>query len=178
MEGRTMRVQSRITPKVFREFALFDTFRLQKRHRAPLLFAVILLAASAVCFARIGRVESAALLGGVLAAVGLGLPVCYILYYLNSVRRMCQKLKEAGSPVAYELQLTPTGVRVSAGGKDREYAWKKLHAAYRIRHSICVYVAPRQAYLLPDTGDDGHERKLWELITGHLPAEKCRDLRK
>ena len=54
MEARTMRVQSRITPEVFREFALFDTFRRQKRHRRPLMFMAIMLAFAAACSRRWG----------------------------------------------------------------------------------------------------------------------------
>lgn len=178
MEARTMRVQSRITPEVFREFALFDTFRRQKRHRRPLLFMAIMLAFSAACFTRVGRHESAALLGGVLAGVGLILPGVYILLYLHSVRRACRKLREAGSPVAYELELAPACARASVGGKSRDYPWKKLHGAYRLQGSVCLFVSPQQAYLLPNTGDEGHERQLWALIVARLPEGTCRDLRK
>ena len=178
MEARTMRVQSRITPEVFREFALFDTFRRQKRHIRPLLFAGIMILFAAVCFTQVGRHESALLLGCVLAVIGVGLPVVYILYYLNSVRRECDKLKAAGSPVAYELELASAQVRAFAGGKQRDYSWKKIHGAYRIQRCICLYMTPRQAYLLPNTGDEGHEKKLWELITNHIPEDKCFDLRK
>ena len=178
MESRTMRVQSRITPEVFREFALFDTFRRQKRHRRPLVFMVIMLAFAAACFAQAGRRESAALLGGVLAGVGVILPAVYILLYLNSVRAACRKLKEAGSPLAYELELAPACARAIADGKGRDYPWKKLHGAYRLKRSVCLYVTPQQAYILPDTGDEGHERQLWELIAARMPEGSCRDLRK
>ncbi len=178
VEERNMRVEARITPKVFREFALFDTFRRQKRYRAPLLFMLILLAFAAVCFTQISRLESAGLLGGVLAGIAVALPAVYVFSYLASVRRTCKGLERAGSPVAYELLLTGEGVRVKAGGKEKEYPWKKLHSAYRLQRSIALYVAERQAYLMPNTGDEGHETKLWKRITEHFPAEKCRDLRK
>lgn len=177
MEARTMRVQSRITPEVFRNFALFDTFRRQKRHLRPLIFGIIMLLFAAVCFTQIGKHDNAALLGGVLAAVGLILPVVYIATYLNSVRKACAKLKAAGSPVAYELELAPAHVRVFAEGKQRDYPWKKIHGACRIRTCICLYMNPRQAYLLPDTGDEGHEKKLWALISDRMPEGKCVDLR-
>lgn len=39
MEGKTLLIQSKITPEVFRKFALFDTTYQQKRYRRPLLFA-------------------------------------------------------------------------------------------------------------------------------------------
>ena len=172
-----MRVEARITPKVFREFALFDTFRRQRRYRAPLLFALILLAFAAVCFSQMGKLGGAALLGGVLAGVGVALPLVYIASYLASVRRTCRKLEQAGSPVAYELTLTGEGARVKAGGKERLYPWKKVHSAWRLKNSIALYVAERQAYLLPDTGDEGHETKLWKRISGALPDGSCRDLR-
>lgn len=178
LEERNMRVDARITPKVFREFALYDTFRRQKRYRAPLLFMLILLAFAAVCFTQVGKLESAALLGGVLAGIGILLPLVYIGSYLASVRRTCKQLERADSPMAYALLLTQSGVRVNAGGKEREFPWKKLHSAARLQNSIALYVAEHQAFLMPNTGDEGHEAKLWKRITGRLPGESCRDLRK
>ena len=178
LEERGMRIESKMTPRVFREFALFDTFRRQKRHRKPLLFSVILLAFAAVCFTQVGRVDSAGLLGGVLAAVGLGLPVVYIFSYLASVRRTCKRLEELGCPVVYEVRLLPSCVRVNLDGKEKDYPWKKLHFAYRLQRCVCVYINENQAYLLPNTGDAGHETKLWKLICSHLPEEKYKDLRK
>lgn len=59
MEQKDIRVQSNIDPKNFRRFALFDTFCRRKRWRGPLLFAAILSAFAAVCFAMQGRKEQA-----------------------------------------------------------------------------------------------------------------------
>lgn len=178
MEERGMHIEARVTPEVFWEFALFDTFRLQKRARAPLLFALILLAFAAICFIQVGKLRGAALLGGVLSGVAVILPLVYIGSYVASVRRTCRQLEEAGCPVAYELRFLPDCVRVRTQGKQKDYPWKKLHAAWRLKHSIALYSAPRQAWLLPNTQDAGHERKLWEFICAELPEESCHDMRK
>lgn len=178
MEERGMHTEARITPEVFQEFAIFDTFRLQKRWRAPLLFALILLTFATICFTQVGKLRGAALLGGVLSGVAVILPMVYIGSYIASVRRTCKKLEEAGSPVAYELKFLSDCVRVKTQGKQKDFPWKKLHAAWRLNHSVALYFAPRQAWLLPNTQDAGHERKLWEFICAELPEESCHDLRK
>ena len=57
---------SMIDQKDFLRFALFDTFRIKKRWKTPVLFACIMSASAAVCFALRHSREQASLLGGVL----------------------------------------------------------------------------------------------------------------
>lgn len=168
------RVEAKITPEVFREFALFDTLRRQKRYKGPALFALIMAGFAALCFTQIGRRDSAALLGGVLLAVGVALPAVYIVTFLFSVRKKAKQVGRAKGP-AYTVELTASSVTAQAGGQRASYKWDKLYFAYRLKRSICLYVAADRAYILPTgpEGDDG----LWSLICGHLSDKKHKDLR-
>lgn len=173
MERNTLLIQSRITPEVFREFAVFDTMYRRKRYRRPLLFAAIMAAFACVCFTQQSRSAQAILLGSVLLLVGLGLPAAYILTFLWSVRKRAKQ--QADAPAAYTVALSPERVVVTAGKERAEYAWKDILYVYRIRRSTCLYVSADRAYLLP-VSDRSEEDKLWALISER--TEKRKDLRK
>ena len=177
MKNREISIQSKITPKVFREFALFDTMYRQKRYRGPLLFAVILTVFAGICFSQQGRHEQAVLLGGVLLTVGLGLPLAYILIFLSSVSTKAKQLKLGSAPAAYTVSLSPEAVVVTDGEQRAEYVWKDIMYAYRIKRSTCLYVGANRAYLLPIASQQ-EEVELWSLISNSLPPEKRKDLRK
>lgn len=85
-------VMVHIDGRLFRNFALFDTFRRQRKWVSPALFAAIMIGFSCVCFALRGQAEQAVLLGGTLLAVGLLLPAAYFLNFFLSVRTQVKKL--------------------------------------------------------------------------------------
>lgn len=175
MEQTALVIRSRITPEVFREFALFDTMYRQKRYRRPVLFAAILAVFACVCFTQQGRNGQAVLLGAVLLAVGLGLPAAYILFFLYSVHKKSKQLDLKNAPEAYTVKLSPELVVVTAGRERAEYTWKDILYVYRIRHSTCLYVGANRAYLLP-ISDQREEDRLWALISQRV--EKWKDLRR
>lgn len=175
MEEKILLIQSRITPEVFREFALFDTMYRQKRYRGPVLFAAILTAFACICFTQQSRNDQAVLLGAVLLAVGLGLPTAYILFFLHSVHQKSKQLDLKNAPVAYTVKLSPELVVVTAGKERAEYTWKDILYVYRIQHSTCLYVGANRAYLLP-LSDQREEDRRWALISQRV--EKRKDLRR
>ena len=174
--GNSLLIQCGITPEIFREFAVFDTMRRQKRWRGPALFAAMMTAFACVCFAQRGRHEQAVLIGGVLLAVGLGLPAAYFISFFLSVGKRAKQLKPDGANVAYTVTLSPESAAVTDGKQRAEYAWKDIVFAYRIRKSTCLYVAANRAYLLP--AGDRHDEECWALITRQVPPERRKDLRK
>ena len=158
MENQPVILLSRITPETFRAFALFDAFQRQKRWRGPALFALIFSAFAAVCFTLGRDLPQSGLLGGVLLAVGLGLPLFYIMYFLHSVDE--------------------TGLSVEQNGEKASWAWAALTAAYRLPQCVCLYPTPRNAFLLPEEADTRREvERSWELILTHLEEGKVFDLR-
>lgn len=174
MEKQTITMPAKIDAATFRRFALFDTFHRQKRWRAPVLFAAVMAAFAAVCFACQGSRSGAALLGAVLLTVGLGLPAVYVLSYLLSVRKQGRRLGLDGSRPAYTLRLGEDGIQVVSGKERAEYRWEQMFYVYRVPACIYLYVTPRRAFLLPEDGQGG---VAWALLMKKLPAEKLEDRR-
>ena len=172
MERQTLMIPAKIDAETFRRFALYDTFVRQRRWRAPALFAAILGAAAAVCFFMRQSREGAALLGGVLLAVGLGLPAFYVLNYLWSVRKQGKRL-DSGR-IAYTLHLKEEGLLVVAGQERAECAWDRIFLACRVRGCIYIYVSAQRAFLLPDCGQS---EAAWALLREKVPGERLRERR-
>lgn len=178
MKQNALVIPSRITPEVFREFAVFDTLYRQKRFLRPLVFTAIMAGFAAVCFSQQGRRPQAALLGGVLLAVGLGLPLVYFLTFFYSVYKRSKVLKGKKAPLAYTVELSSERVTVTAGEQRTEYRWEDILYLYRIRRSTCLYISADRAYLLPIADDGREEKKRWDFLCEHIPNKNRKDLRK
>lgn len=170
------RIEARITPEIFREFAWFDMVRVQKRCRAPLLFALIMAAFAVICFLAADRVGGAGLLGGVLLGAGLVLPLGWLLSFYLSVRGEAKKLRLAQAPVAYVLHLTDRGLEATREKEHSQCSWERMQQVCRLKRCICLYAAPRRAFLLPDAGLRDADR-LWRDICQRVPDKKVQDLR-
>lgn len=174
---KELTIEAKITPEAFREFTCFDVLTRRKRYKGPLVFFLILAVSAAVCFTQAGRRDSAALLGGVLLTVGLGLPVVYFASFLSFVRRNAKLLAQKKIPAAYTVTLSSAGLAIPAREKTLTYAWDAVFYVYRLQHSTNVYVEADRAYMLPRQDPETEER-LWALVCEALPAEKRFDRRK
>lgn len=154
--------------KIFRTFAWFDTFRRQKRWRLPVLFAAIMLAFAAACFFLRGRAEQAPLLGGVLAAVGLVLPLGYLLQFYVSLRDQVKKLGLKEPKPVYSLTFSPREVLVSNGKEENALSWDSFYAVYRGKNCTYLYAAATRAFLLPDDQVPGGGGDLWAMLVHHM----------
>lgn len=166
-------VDAVIDGKTFSEYALFDVLARQKRWRRPLLFAAIFTAFSLLAFSRRGETGQAALLGGVLLGVGWILPLGYLLSFFLSVRRQGRAMD--GKRSAYTLELGEDGLTVTKGEQILRVAWKDLVAAYRLKHSICLYTDALHAFLLPRACGEARFEAAWARIRQKLDPGKCRD---
>ena len=165
-------VMVHIDGRLFRNFALFDTFRRQRKWVSPALFAAIMIGFSCVCFALRGQAEQAVLLGGTLLAVGLLLPAAYFLNFFLSVRTQVKKLGLTTPQHVYTVVFQgQSGVSVSTDRKQTFYSWEQLYAAYRVPDGIYLYAAPQRAYLLPADQIAGGVDGLWELLCTKLPQK-------
>lgn len=179
MENQTVILLNRISPEVFRAFALFDAFQRQKRWRAPLLFAAIFSAFAAVCLTLGRELPQSGLIGGVLLAVGLGLPLFYVMYFLFSVESQSKKLHLEQMRPVYTVKLDEKGLSVEQNGEKAFWPWEELSYAYRLSQCVCLYPLPQRAFLLPD-GEDTHREvdRAWAMALAHLGGEKTFDFRK
>lgn len=166
--NESITVHVELDAKTFRSFAWFDAFSRQKRWRSPALFAAILLAFAAVCFLMRGRAEQATLLGGVLTAVGLILPLGYFLQFYVSLRDQIKRFGLSESKEVYSLAFSPEHVLVTNGKEETALAWDSLFAAYRRRGCIYLYAAANKAFLLPEDQIPCGGDNLWAMLKGHM----------
>lgn len=159
-------VAANIDAKTFRRFALFDAFARQKRWRSPALFAAILAAFSAVCFAARGTRAQATLLGGVLLGVGLVLPLVWLGMFALSLRRSAKRLGLSAEKTQYTVALSPEKIHVSNDREEADFPWGAVHGAWRVKGCVYLYVSPTRAFLLPD---GANTQRAWELIEQCAP---------
>lgn len=170
-----MKVDVSLTEKAFRRFALFDLLIHRKMWRGPAVFALILSACGAVCFWQ-SQIRGAALLGGVLLAVGLGVPCVYFGAFLHSVRKKARALglKEPQYVYSLELPADSDEIRVKNQKEEACYPWAGVCRAYRVAGAVYLYITAERAFILPDECLNGQDPEtLWNRITTRLPAEKC-----
>lgn len=166
-------VHVKIDSKLFRRFALFDTFIRQRRYKAPALFMAIFLAFSIVAFAS-GRKQSA-MLGSLLLGVGVLLPLAYLLSFLLQVHDQCRRLGLKAPRPAYTLNLTETELRVINDMKSEpelRLPYDALHGVYRAKGAYYLYVAPTRAFILPDAQNSLSPAQMWDYLSERLAQDK------
>lgn len=172
MAKKELLIPARITEAVFQEFATYDALVRQKRWRGPMAFLLIFGILSALCYTQTQRLRGAWILGTVLLAVGVGLPLAYFVNFYLSVKAQGKKLGGEKAPIAYTVRLREEGILAENGKEKVTLGWEQLHGAARLSHSVCLYVSARQAYLLPVEAEEKEGREIWEWVTEHTPREK------
>ncbi|MBE7004718.1 MAG: hypothetical protein E7425_10665 [Ruminococcaceae bacterium] len=168
MEENSRSVDVRLDRETFREFAVFDGLVRQRRWVRIAAFALFFCTLSALAFARAARVEGAAVLGGALLAVGLGLPTVYLGVFFRSVAVRARAVDPR--EIVYTLTLGADALGVKKGKESVSYAWASLYGAYRLRRCVCLYAAPGRAFLLPDA-----QGEAWRLIAGRVEQDRLHD---
>ena len=177
-ETNVLSIPVRMDTASFREFSAFDVLTRQKRWRRPLLFAVLMAAFAIICFTQVGRREGAALLGTVLAVIGVGLPIVYFATFFQSVNKQAKQLKLETPRDVYRVELSDRGVRVLEAGKQdkqslvQHYEWAQLYGAWRTSTAVYIYVESGKAYLLTGKQIPGGLDAAWKFVQEKLPAEK------
>ena len=164
-------VHVRINARIFRRFAMYDTFRVQRRWRAPALFAAILAFFAAVCHTLTGRAQSA-MIGNVLLIVGLGLPLAYVLHFLVQVHDQCSRLGLRQLRPAYTLNMEESRLRILNDMlKEPEVSlpWDTLHGVWRSEFAFYIYATPSRTFIVPDGQYAPKPAELYDFFKAHLP---------
>ena len=168
----SLRVAVTLDRAAFSRFAWFDTMVRRRRWQRPATFAAIFTVLALIAFLRADAENQGALLGGVLLAVGLGLPLVWLASYALSLRKQA---KVMGLPRAvYTVELGESGVtcyQTAAGAAPEHTPWADVYGAWRRPDAVYLYVQSGKAYLLPD-GEKRQMDKIWATLKGHLPKEK------
>lgn len=175
MAKRELLIPVRITPPVFREFAVYDAMTRQKRWRGALLFGLVLVALSALCYTQTSGWGVAWAAGTALLALGLGLPAAYFANFFLTVKAQGEKLGGENAPIAYTVRLREEGVQAEKGKEKVVMDWGQLYGAVRLRHSVCLYATERQAYLLPGEAGERAGDEIWGWVWEYVAQEKRTD---
>lgn len=180
----TIEIPVRLDYEKFKDFANFDVFKLRRRWRLPAAFAVILTAFATVCFVIANDSNQGYLLGGVLLAVGLGLPAAYFAQYYSDIKKQARLQGLTKPRLVYTVLLDEAGVTQRTGGGATKMQdaplvpWADVFGAWREENAVYLYVAPTRALLLPNGQANVSDARLWAYIQEHLPAEKLHEAKK
>jgi hypothetical protein len=179
MKDAQITVNVTLDDKLLRRFTAFDMLAVKRMWLSPLIFALMMSGFSAVCFAMTGRAEGAALLGGVLLAVGLGLPLLYVYRFISLLDAQVRRHGLGRPRKVYSLGFSRDADGVTAenpGGESARYEWARLYGAFRHAGCVYLYVTKNRAFILPEDQAKGGD--LWALLTEMLPKEKISEKRK
>ncbi len=180
MANESILVPVQMDANIFRRFSWFNVFRRQRRWRPVVIFAAILTAFAIVCFAMRPIAGQSALLGGVLLAIGVGLPIVYIGSFWSSLQSQIRRFGlDKNSLSAYTLEFSQAAdcVQIQTSTERVSYPWGEVYAAYRVSHAIYLYVTIQKAFLLPAGQIPGGADALWALLRTRISAEKLHDAR-
>lgn len=158
----------------YRQYCIFDAFRLQRRWIAPVLIAAVLTTlalAGLLGFLPIG--ESAA---GLLMGIGLAIPMAAVGMFFIQLERQIQLRGLKDAPLIYTLRLTRDEVQIVNDQKAEppvRIGWGQLWGAYRREGCVYLYVNPRRALILPDRPDIVSADALWQFIRYCAGEKKC-----
>jgi hypothetical protein len=176
MKDALVTVPVTLDEKALRRFTVFDMLTVKRMWRSPLIFALMMSGFATVCFFMVGRAEGAALLGGVLLTVGLGLPILYAFRFARLVDAQVKRHGLTRPRLVYTLGFSREENGVFAenpGGESARYEWARLSGAFRDSGCVYLYVTKNRAFILPENQANGGD--LWALFTEMLPPEKLRD---
>lgn len=175
MAKKELLIPVRLTAPAFQEFAVYDAMTSQKRWRGALLFGLVLVALSIVCYTLTSGWGVAWAAGTALLALGLGLPAAYFVNFFLTVKAQGEKLGGGKAPIAYTVRLREEGVQAEKGKEKVVMDWGQLYAAVRLQHSVCLYATERQAYLLPGEAGEREGDEIWGWVREHVAQEKRTD---
>lgn len=172
MAKKSITVPVRMDQKTLRSFAMFDTFVLKKQWRRPATFGGIFLLFALICFFLTGKDQNV-FMGVFLSIIGVGMPLVYVLMYLSSVSQQAQKLKLPRK--VYTLVIMEDFIRITNDMKVEQPVnlnWNQIHALYRRKNAIYLYVTPQKAFILPNGQADAPVEELWQMLTTRASEAK------
>lgn len=173
MSITTVQYRVHMDQKTFRSFAVYDTFRLKKHARLPILFFFIMTAFSVIALCS-GKPQSE-LIAGVLWVIGLGMPSLYVGTFLGQIRKQGQAFKLETPRLVYTVTLREDGISVH--NELREEAelrleWDHLYRVIRRKDCFYLYAVPSKAFILPDRDASCGAAEARRFIQKHLAKKK------
>lgn len=179
MTEKSILVPVRLDSAGFEAFAKFDTFYRRGTLRRIGLFIGILAVSACACFAFSNSENQGAMLGWVLLAIALVLPVVYLFTFFRDVRKKARQMGLEKPTLVYTISLTDQAVEfrpAKSGQEGRTTPWNEMFGAWRTKEAVYLYAAQNTAYLLPNGQAKGtDDGQLWAFIAARLAPEKLHD---
>lgn len=174
-----MKIDAYLDEETFRTFTKFDILSRRRLWKSPVIFCAIMCTAAAICFL-MHSVDGAVLLGAVLAAIGLGMPVVYFTTFFSSLKKQVKAQKLAPPRLVYSFDLTEKsdGIGISNGKESVSYRWQDAYHAYRNNGCLYLFMTADRAFLIPAFKQEETTDRLWSMLKKMLGKDKCTDLRK
>ena len=155
--------------RTYLRFTWFDTMLRTRRWVRPVVFAVFFCVLSIISFSMRTPGGQGTLLGVVLLAVGLLLPLSFFIHAYRTLQKRARALKLVGQSkrFAYHLQLLEqgNGLRVTTAGDEVQvFPWASMHGVWRRPQVVYLYVEAGKTYILPRQED----ARQWQTILDHL----------
>ncbi|MBQ7785949.1 MAG: hypothetical protein IJ381_07375 [Clostridia bacterium] len=167
-------VHVRMNARIFRRFAMYDTFCLKRRFIAPALFAAILVAFAAAAFVLTSN-SQASMIGNLLLIIGLGLPLAYVLHFLLQIHDQCKRLGLKHLRPAYTLNMHEKELRIINDinpEPEVTLSWHSLHGVWRSEFAFYIYANPSRAFIVPDGQYAPTPAQMYDFLYQRLPAGK------
>ena len=159
----------RLDEKTFKRFSRFDMFRLRKRWRRPVFFALLMIAFAVVALLT-GKAQ-AGMIASVLLVVGIGLPLVYFGTFFSQVNVQAAQQQLDPPRRVYTIAMDESGIHVVNNQKEEKQVdvpWKDVQAAFRNKGCTYLYVSAIRAFLLPDGQSDAPDEAVWACLSKHL----------
>lgn len=158
--------------KSFRRFAVFD-MNLNKRWKQAVVWAGSLFLLATLLFAIQQDLPAGNTLGSICIAAAVIIPMYFFRSFSSSVSEQIKNMKLDPPRHVYTLELTGAKQGITfyhAGEKqpDGRYYWNKIHAAWKTRYAIYLYVSPEKAIIIPSGTEGINFEEVWSFIAKHL----------
>lgn len=172
MAAQYYNIKIKLGAKSFKRFATFDMNQ-NKRWKGVAVWAGSLFLLATLLFAIQEDFTPGNVLGSICIAIAVLIPTNFFRSFYSSVDKQIERMKLDPPRHVYTLELTNAKQGVTfyhAGEKqpDGRYFWDKIHAAWRTRYAIYLYVTPEKSVIIPSGTENIDLDEVWEFMTKHL----------
>lgn len=118
----------------------------------------------------------AALAGGALLCVGIGIPISNYVRMAGGLKKQIADNRLETPRQVYTVLLGEKGVAQQLGEDDTGSVspvvpWEKVYGAWRTEDAIYLYVLNNRALLLPEGGVPETQDAIWEFLKTHMAQD-------
>lgn len=171
-------ISVKLSARTFKNFAIFNAMRRQRRWILPVGIAAFCFIFSVLSFTFQETLPWGSSLGSILSAVTVLVPMGYFRSFYSGIDKQVEKMNLKEPRHVYTIELsesTTESIRFFYPGEKKPaefFTWNSIEGAWCTDHAIYIYVTPERALLIPDVIKNLDQTKLWAFLEKQLGAEK------